>query len=98
MELMDLFNKLDNALTQSCNRAEKTYMDMAKTLSKNPELKIEKEQARGRPQTVTVQEYLKDFHWDQVRFQRDKPLKIIGQKIQGTQKACDDRLKKLNDE
>jgi len=54
MELMDLFNKFDNALTQSCNRAEKTYMDMAKTLSKNPELKIEKEQARGRPQTVTV--------------------------------------------
>jgi len=38
MELMDLFAKFDNALTQSCNRSEKTYFDMAKTLNKNPEL------------------------------------------------------------
>ena len=55
-------------LTASCNRAEKTYTDMAKALNKNPELMIEKEQARGRPQKVSVQDYLKDFHWDNIRF------------------------------
>ena len=38
MELMDLFAKFDMQLTASCNRAEKTYFEMAKILNKNPEL------------------------------------------------------------
>lgn len=71
---------------------------MCKTLDKNPDLVIEIEQARGRANKVSVEDYLKDFSWDCVKFQRDKPLKILGQKIQGSQKACDDRLKKLMDE
>lgn len=71
---------------------------MCKTLDKDPKLVIEIEQARGRAKTMSVEEYLQAFQWDTVRFQMDKPLKILGQKIQGSQKACDDRLKKLMDE
>jgi len=37
---------------------------MCKTLNKNPDLVIEIEQARGRANKVSVEDYLKDFSWD----------------------------------
>ena len=47
---------------------------------------------------MEVESYIKNFKWDQVRFQMDKSLKVLGAKIQATQKTCDDRLKKIMDE
>ena len=45
-----------------------------------------------------MEDYIKNFRWDAVRFQMDKSLKVLGAKISGTQKSCDDRLKKITDE
>lgn len=37
---------------------------------------------RGRAEEKKkVEDYIKEFKWDQVKFQMDKPLKIQGQKI-----------------
>lgn len=47
---------------------------------------------------MEVEDYIKQFKWDQVRFQMDKSLKILGTKIQASQKTADDRLKKITDE
>ena len=44
------------------------YYDMCKTLDKEPKLVVEIEQARGRAKSLTVEEYLQNFQWDQVRF------------------------------
>jgi len=47
---------------------------------------------------LEVEAYIKQFKWDQVRFQMDKSLKVLGSKIQSSQKTADDRLKKITDE
>lgn len=99
MEIMDSFGKQDLQLDGACKRNEKMYMDMCKELNKNANLMIEVNSGRrGGTQQVTVEDYIKQFKWDQVRFQMDKSLKVLGAKIQGTQKGCDERLKKLIDE
>jgi len=41
---------------------------MAKTLDKKPELKIELDLPRRGTLKLTVQDYLKDFSWDQGKF------------------------------
>lgn len=99
MELMDVFSKNDTQLDASCKRNEKMYTEMCKELNKNANLVIEVASGkRGGSQQVSVEDYIKNFKWDQVRFQMDKSLKVLGAKIQGIQKGCDDRLKKLLDE
>ena len=98
MELMDIFAKADQVLDASCKRNEKVYFEMSKILDKEAKLQIEVERSRGAAKSMPIAEYLRDFRWDQVRFQMDKSLKVLGQKITGTQKQCDDRLKKLVDE
>jgi len=35
---------------------------------------------------VSVGEYMKTFKWDQARFQMDKSLKFLGNKISATEK------------
>ena len=99
MELMDSFQKVDLNLDNSCKRNEKMYYDICKELNKKPNLVIEVNSGkRGGAKTLSVQEYIQQFSWDQVRFQMDKSLKVLGAKISGTQKSCDDRLKKILEE
>lgn len=99
MEIMDSFAKQDVLLDACCKRNEKMYVDMCKELNKNANLVIEVNTGRrGGSTQMTVEDYIKQFKWDQVRFQMDKSLKVLGAKIQGTQKGCDERLKKLIDE
>ena len=98
MELMDIFAKADQVLDASCKRNEKMYFEMCKTLDKEAKLHIEVEQRRGAAKSMPIEQFLQNFEWDQVRFQMDKSLKVLGQKITATQKQCDDRLKKLVDE
>ena len=83
MELNELFAKFDTQLTNTCNKLEKTYYDMSKELNQQPNMLVEIQQARGAAKKVSIQDYLRDFTWDQIKFQRDKSLKILGQKIQG---------------
>ena len=97
MQLMDSFNKLDTALDSSCRRNERMFFDISKELNKKQSLYIEISGQRE-PQQLEVEEYIKTFKWDQVRFQMDKSLKILGQKIAASQKTADDRLKKITDE
>ena len=47
---------------------------------------------------MTVAEYMKEFKWDQVRFQMDKSLKALGSRIQLSERQSADRLKKKTDE
>ena len=100
MELMDVFSKYDTQLDASCKRNEKIYFEMSKVLNKPANLVIEVNTAgrRAGTQQVSVEEYIKNFKWDQIKFQMDKSLKVIGAKIAGNQKTCDDRLKKVLDE
>lgn len=99
MEMMEIFSKYDLALDSSCKRNERMYTEMCAELNKNANLVIEVSSGRrGGSQQMSVEDYIKNFKWDQVRFQMDKSLKVLGAKIQGTQKGCDERLKKLLDE
>lgn len=74
------------------------YFDICKDLNQPAKLIIEVSGNRGASEQVEVESYIKNFKWDQVRFQMDKSLKVLGAKIQATQKTCDDRLKKILDE
>jgi len=100
MELMDTFSKYDALLDSSCKRNEKMYYEVAKELGKPADLKIEVSAGRRGQgnQTLPVEDYIQSFRWDQVRFQMDKSLKVLGAKIAGTEKSAQDRLKKLLDE
>jgi hypothetical protein len=55
-------------------------------------------QRGGKKEVVGVHQYIMTFKWDKLKFAMDKSLKIIGQKIIGVQKTCDDKLKKQMDE
>jgi hypothetical protein len=83
MQLMDTFTKLDVAIDSSCRRNERLYFDLAKELEKKPSLYIEIAGQRE-SQNLEVEDYIKKFKWDQVRFQMDKSLKILGTKIQAS--------------
>jgi hypothetical protein len=74
------------------------YFDICKDLNQPAKLIIEVSGNRGASEQIDVENYIKNFKWDQVRFQMDKSLKVLGAKIQATQKTCDDRLKKIMDE
>jgi len=99
MELMDIFSKIDTLVESSCRKNEKMYFEMCKELKKNPNLVLEVSTSRrGGSKKVSVEEYIQGFKWDSGRFQVDKSLKVLGAKIQGAQRASDERLKKLLDE
>ena len=99
MQLMDTFSKLDTALDSSCRRNERLFFDLSKELGRKQGLTFEMEiPGKREPQDVEVEKYIKDFRWDQVKFQMDKSLKVLGTKIQTTQKIADDKLKKLMDD
>ena len=69
MELMGIFQKYDTMLDASCKRNEKMYTDMCKELNKKADLVIEVNTGRrGGTQNMSVEEYIKNFKWDQVRF------------------------------
>mmetsp|Transcript_39596 Transcript_39596/g.60570 ORF Transcript_39596/g.60570 Transcript_39596/m.60570 type:complete len:177 (+) Transcript_39596:258-788(+) len=74
-------------------------MEMSKEMNKEGKLQIEVSTSRrGATEMVQVEDYIKTFKWDQVRFQTDKSLKVLGAKISGLTKTADDRLKKLIEE
>ena len=101
MELMDTFAKYDMAVDGACKRNEKLYIELCQNKNQEPDLKLEVSSGQKRGQAnkmVTVDEYIRDFKWDQARFQMDKSLKFLGNKIQATEKQCADRLKKKTDE
>lgn len=101
MELLDIFAKYDLTVDAACKRNEKMYYELCKEKNQEPDLKLEVAQAGRRGQAnkvVDVKTWITTFKWDQVRFQMDKSLKILGQKIQITEKSCGDRLKKKTDE
>lgn len=99
MELMGVFSKLDQQIDGSVKRNEKLYFEMCKEMSMKPELILEVNTGRrGNSQPLSVEDYILNFKWETVRFQMDKSLKLIGQKMAGIQKNIDDRLKKLLDE
>jgi len=101
MELMDTFSKYDVMLDSACKRNEKMYIELCQVKSQEADLKLEVSSGARRGQgnkTVTVAEYIKDFKWDQVRFQMDKSLKALGSRIQLSEKQSADRLKKKSDE
>ena len=101
MELLDIFAKYDLTVDAACKRNERMYYEICKEKNQEPDLKPEVAQAGRRGQAnqqVDVKKWITTFKWDQVRFQMDKSLKILGQKIQATEKSCADRLKKKTDE
>jgi len=81
MELLDTFSKYDAQLDGTCKKNEKMFFEMCKELQiADPKLMIE---VGRNGQKVSVEEYIKTFKWDQVRFQTDKSLKVIGAQISG---------------
>jgi hypothetical protein len=95
MELMDTFSKYDLQLDASCKRNENVYHQTAKELDK-ADHKLEIAQRGGK--SIGIQDYLKNFKWDGTKFQIDKSLKVIGAKVAGIQKSCDEKLKKILDD
>ena len=88
-------------LDSACKRNEKMYIELCGAKSLEVDLKLEVSSGARRGQgskNVTVAEYIKDFKWDQVRFQMDKSLKALGARIQLSEKQSADRLKKKSDE
>lgn len=55
-------------------------------------------QSGRKQEKLEVKAYIEGFKWNNVNYQMDKSLKLLGQKIVATQKTCDDRLKKVSDE
>ena len=99
MEMMDSFGKLDLALDAACKRNEKIYYDLAKELKKQPNLTIEMvSNEKGDRKQISIADYIKNFQWDNGRFQMNKSMSVIATKISAAQKTCDDRLKKIVDQ
>ena len=99
MEMMDFFSKQELQLEGSCRRNENVFLQTAEEQSHHvAQLKIEKQSGRNKKESVTVEEYVKNFKWDSHKYPMDKSLKIIGAKIMNTQKTCDEKLKKIMDE
>ena len=61
-------------------------------------LVLEIQQRGGKKEIKTINEYLKNFKWDSTKFQVDKSLKVLGAKVSGIQKTCDEKLKKKMEE
>lgn len=73
----------------ACKRNEKMYVEICQKKSQEPDLKLEVSSGQKRGQAnkmVSVEEYMKTFKWDQARFQMDKSLKFLGNKISATEK------------
>ena len=81
MELLDTFSKYDAQLDASCKKNEKMFFEVCKELKiADPKLMIELSRSNEK---MSVEDYVKNFKWDQVRFQTDKSLKVIGAQISG---------------
>ena len=99
MELMDTFAKYDLQIDASCKRNESLFHSTAAELNKKDhKLVLEIQQRGGKKETKTVHEYLKNFKWDSTKFQVDKSLKVLGAKVIGIQRSCDEKLKKRIEE
>lgn len=59
---------------------------------------IERQLRGGKKEIFSIDDYIKNFKWDNHKFPMDKSLKIIGAKIISIQKTCDEKLKKQIDE
>jgi len=57
------------------------YYDICKEINQPAKLIIEVSGNRGATENVEVEDYIKNFKWDIVKFQMDKSLKVLGAKI-----------------
>lgn len=72
---------------------------MAKELNQQPNLTIEMiSNDKGDRKQFPIADYIKNFQWDNGRFQMNKSMPVLATKIQAAQKTCDDRLKKIMDQ
>ena len=67
MELMDTFQKYEIQLDASCKRNEKLFFELREELKSDIELDIDLG-AQGGNITQTVEEYLKNFRWNNYKF------------------------------